>query len=84
MLNDSHSRNASAEVSNRVAGAVSLEPGGHSSYPTRPLEILSGEVPERSNGAVSKTVVRFTRTVGSNPTLSANSDCRRQTIDGEP
>jgi GalNAc-alpha-(1->4)-GalNAc-alpha-(1->3)-diNAcBac-PP-undecaprenol alpha-1,4-N-acetyl-D-galactosaminyltransferase len=31
---------------------------------------MYGEVPERSNGAVSKTVVRL-RTVGSNPTLSA-------------
>ena len=26
-----------------------------------------GELPERSNGAVSKTVIRFTRIQGSNP-----------------
>jgi hypothetical protein len=31
----------------------------------------SGEVPERSNGAVSKTVVPLTGTEGSNPSLSA-------------
>ncbi len=31
-----------------------------------------GEVPEWSNGADSKSVVRFCRTVGSNPTLSAS------------
>jgi hypothetical protein len=32
-----------------------------------------GEVPERLNGTVSKTVVGFVPTVGSNPTLSADS-----------
>ncbi len=32
---------------------------------------LTGEVPERPNGAVSKTVVGPVPTVGSNPTLSA-------------
>ena len=32
---------------------------------------LIGEVPERPNGAVSKTVVGPVPTVGSNPTLSA-------------
>jgi hypothetical protein len=31
-----------------------------------------GEVPERPNGAVSKTVVDPVSTVGSNPTLSAS------------
>ena len=31
----------------------------------------TGEVPERPNGAVSKTVVGLAPTVGSNPTLSA-------------
>ena len=31
----------------------------------------SGEVPEWSNGPDSKSGVRFSRTVGSNPTLSA-------------
>jgi hypothetical protein len=30
-----------------------------------------GEVPERLNGTVSKTVVGLVSTVGSNPTLSA-------------
>ncbi len=30
-----------------------------------------GEVPERPNGTVSKTVVGLVSTVGSNPTLSA-------------
>jgi hypothetical protein len=30
-----------------------------------------GEVPERLNGTVSKTVVGLVPTVGSNPTLSA-------------
>jgi hypothetical protein len=30
-----------------------------------------GEVPERLNGTVSKTVVELVSTVGSNPTLSA-------------
>ena len=39
----------------------------------------SGEVPEWSNGPDSKSGVRFSRTVGSNPTLSAitpyNSIC---------
>jgi hypothetical protein len=30
-----------------------------------------GEVPERPNGTVSKTVVGLVPTVGSNPTLSA-------------
>ncbi len=38
---------------------------------------ISGEVPERSNGAVSKTVVVFVATVGSNPTLSAE----KKTVD---
>jgi hypothetical protein len=33
---------------------------------------MPGEVPERPNGAVSKTVVGLAPTVGSNPTLSAN------------
>ena len=33
--------------------------------------IRPGEVPERPNGAVSKTVVVLRATVGSNPTLSA-------------
>src|SRR5262245_22352843 len=33
--------------------------------------IFPGEVPERPNGAVSKTVVVLWATVGSNPTLSA-------------
>ncbi len=32
----------------------------------------SGEVPERLNGTVSKTVVVLVATVGSNPTLSAD------------
>ena len=32
---------------------------------------MIGEVPERPNGAVSKTVVELVSTVGSNPTLSA-------------
>ena len=32
-----------------------------------------GEVPEWTNGAVSKTAVVFMATVGSNPTLSANA-----------
>jgi hypothetical protein len=32
----------------------------------------TGEVPERPNGAVSKTVVGLAPTVGSNPTLSAD------------
>jgi hypothetical protein len=32
----------------------------------------NGEVPERSIGAVSKTVVPFSGTEGSNPSLSAN------------
>ena len=31
-----------------------------------------GEVPERLNGTVSKTVVGLVSTVGSNPTLSAS------------
>jgi hypothetical protein len=31
----------------------------------------TGEVPERLNGTVSKTVVGLVSTVGSNPTLSA-------------
>ncbi len=35
------------------------------------LLISLGEVPEWLNGAVSKTVVRFLRTEGSNPSLSA-------------
>ncbi len=35
------------------------------------IEISSGEVPEWSNGLDSKSRVRFSRTVGSNPTLSA-------------
>ena len=34
-----------------------------------------GEVPERLNGTVSKTVVGLVPTVGSNPTLSALLDC---------
>ena len=34
-------------------------------------DLISGEMPEWSNGAVSKTVVRL-RTQGSNPCLSAN------------
>ena len=33
-----------------------------------------GEVPERLNGAVSKTVVARWATVGSNPTLSAGEE----------
>ena len=33
--------------------------------------ITNGEVPEWTNGAVSKTVVVLVTTVGSNPTLSA-------------
>ena len=32
---------------------------------------MTGEVPERLNGTVSKTVVGLVSTVGSNPTLSA-------------
>ena len=32
---------------------------------------VRGEMPEWSNGADSKSVVRLARTVGSNPTLSA-------------
>ena len=39
-------------------------------FSTIPLDIKEGEVPEWSNGAVSKTVVRL-RTQGSNPCLSA-------------
>jgi hypothetical protein len=35
-------------------------------------EPRAGEVPERSIGAVSKTVVPFSGTEGSNPSLSAN------------
>ncbi len=35
--------------------------------------ISSGEVPEWSNGPDSKSGVRFSRTVGSNPTLSASN-----------
>ena len=35
------------------------------------LDTTIGEVPERPNGAVSKTVVGLAPTVGSNPTLSA-------------
>ena len=35
------------------------------------MERIIGEVPERPNGAVSKTVVVLVTTVGSNPTLSA-------------
>ena len=35
-----------------------------------------GEVPEWSNGAVSKTVVRVSRTKGSNPLLSASVKAR--------
>jgi hypothetical protein len=38
-----------------------------------PNKIDHGEVPERPNGAVSKTVVGLVPTVGSNPTLSAGS-----------
>ena len=37
-----------------------------------------GEVPERLNGTVSKTVVVLVATVGSNPTLSAKSCVSRQ------
>ena len=33
--------------------------------------VPTGEVPERLNGTVSKTVVVLVATVGSNPTLSA-------------
>ena len=42
---------------------------------------LAGEVPERSIGAVSKTVVPFTGTEGSNPSLSAIEQTTHQTID---
>jgi hypothetical protein len=35
------------------------------------LQPFNGEVPERSNGAVSKTVVPLAGTEGSNPSLSA-------------
>jgi hypothetical protein len=35
----------------------------------------AGEVPEWLNGAVSKTVERFSRSEGSNPSLSANVLC---------
>ena len=37
-----------------------------------------GEVPEWLNGAVSKTVVALVVTVGSNPTLSAESGSRSE------
>jgi ribonuclease P protein component len=40
-----------------------------------------GEVPEWSNGAVSKTVDRVTRSVGSNPTLSAISPQQQPKVD---
>ena len=43
----------------------------HFSRSRKPGNADSGGVPEWSNGAVSKTVVRL-RTVGSNPTPSAN------------
>ncbi len=39
---------------------------------SRPPELF-GEVPEWSNGPDSKSGVRFSRTVGSNPTLSAKN-----------
>ena len=50
--------------------------GGHlfASFVTKawsPAIITPGEVPEWTNGAVSKTVVVLRATVGSNPTLSA-------------
>ena len=35
------------------------------------MERATGEMPERLNGTVSKTVVALVATVGSNPTLSA-------------
>ena len=41
------------------------------------VSILIGGMPEWSNGAVSKTVVRLTRTEGSNPSPSA-TDWLRQ------
>ena len=36
------------------------------------IAILFGEMPERLNGAVSKTVIGLVPIVGSNPTLSAD------------
>ena len=41
-----------------------------------------GEVPERLNGTVSKTVVVLVATVGSNPTLSATKErkARNETV----
>ena len=39
--------------------------------------ILGGEVPEWTNGAVSKTVVVLWATEGSNPSLSASSQVRQ-------
>ena len=41
---------------------------------------FSGEVPERLNGTVSKTVVALVATVGSNPTLSASKKERQGLI----
>ncbi len=39
------------------------------------VDCQPGEVPERLNGTVSKTVVVLVATVGSNPTLSAGAPC---------
>ena len=49
------------DIQNDIPGAVLIEYNF-----ARP-----GEVPEWTNGAVSKTVVDLASTVGSNPTLSA-------------
>jgi hypothetical protein len=47
-------------------------PNPHNFMPECTVIILGGEVPEWTNGAVSKTVVVLWATEGSNPSLSAS------------
>ena len=71
---------ASQEVASEIESVATLV------LPERVITLVSGRLPERTNGAASKAVVALRVTEGSNPSPSASSleICSRGRLSGRP